>query len=50
MFFYSMLIAQMGVTVASLALARRQRSSLWLFAALAGLISLGFTGYIYLTF
>ena len=50
MFFYSMLVAQMGVTVASLALARQQRKSLWLFAAAAGVVSLGFTGYIYLTF
>jgi hypothetical protein len=50
MFFYSMLLAQMGVTVASLALAQRTRKSLWFFAAFAGMISLCFSGYIYLTY
>jgi Domain of unknown function (DUF4337) len=50
MFFYSMLMAQAGVTVASLALAGTQRKALWLFAALAGLIALGFSGYVYLSF
>jgi hypothetical protein len=49
MFFYSMLVAQFGVTVASLALARAHRSGLWLLAAAAGAASLGFTGYIYVT-
>lgn len=46
-FFYSMLLAQLGVTVASLALARRQRRSLWLFAAFAGLAAVCFSSYIY---
>jgi chromosome segregation ATPase len=48
-FFYSMLLAQLGVTIASLALAHRERKALWVFAALAGLIALGFSSYIYLT-
>jgi hypothetical protein len=43
-----MLLAQAGVTVASLALARAQRSGLWLLAALAGVAALGFSGYVYL--
>ena len=46
--FYAMLIAQMGVTISSLALARSQRSVLWLLAALAGVTALGFSGYIFL--
>jgi|HubBroStandDraft_4_1064222.scaffolds.fasta_scaffold171690_1 hypothetical protein len=49
-FFYSMLVAQAGVTVASLALARQRHSLLWVFAAVAGLVSLGFTAWVYLTF
>jgi hypothetical protein len=50
MFFYSMLVAQLGVTVASLALARSQRKSLWLFAAVAGVAAMGFSGYVYVSF
>ena len=49
LFFYSMLGAQFGVTVASLALARQRRSLLWLLAAAAGVTSLAFTGYVYFT-
>jgi hypothetical protein len=49
MFFYSMLVAQAGVTIASLALARQQRKSLWLMAALAGVIALGLSTYVYLS-
>jgi len=49
-FFYSMLVAQAGVTIASLALARQHRSVLWVFATIAGLVSLGFTAWVYLTF
>ena len=49
-FFYSMLLAQVGVTVSSLALARAHRSWLWFVAAVAGLVSLGFTGYVYLSY
>jgi hypothetical protein len=49
-FFYSMLLAQAGVTIASLALAKAKRSGLWLLAAAAGLVSLFFTGYVYLSY
>jgi hypothetical protein len=49
-FFYSMLVAQAGVTIASLALARTQRNSLWLLAALAGIMALSFSGYVYFVF
>jgi hypothetical protein len=49
-FFYSMLLAQAGVTIASLALAKAQRSGLWLLAAAAGLVSLVFTGYVFLSY
>jgi hypothetical protein len=38
------------VTVASLALAKAKRSGLWLLAAAAGLVSLFFTGYVYLSY
>ena len=47
-FFISMLLAQMGVTVASLALARSQHSVLWVCAAAAGVAAMVFTGYVYL--
>jgi Domain of unknown function (DUF4337) len=46
-FFYSMLLAQAGVTISSLALAGAKRSWLWFLAALAGLSAIGFTGYVY---
>jgi uncharacterized protein DUF4337 len=49
-FFYSMLIAQLGVTVSTLALARKQRSLLWTLAAAAGIIALSFSGYVYLSY
>lgn len=48
-FFYSMLVAQAGVTIASLAAAKAQRSMLWLLAALAGVTALGFFSYVYVT-
>jgi hypothetical protein len=48
MFFYSMLLAQAGVTISSLALAGAKRSWLWLFAALAGVVALAFSAYVYL--
>jgi hypothetical protein len=44
--FYAMLAAQIGATISSLALARRQKSLLWLFAGLAGLVSIGIAAYI----
>lgn len=46
-FFYSMLVAQAGVTVASLALAKARHSILWALAAIAGVSALAFTGYVY---
>jgi hypothetical protein len=49
-FFYSMLLAQVGVTVSSLALARAQRSLLWLLAAAVGLVAVCFTAYVYLSY
>ena len=48
-FFYAMLAAQLGAVVSSLALARRRQSALWLVAGLAGLVAVGFGGYVYLT-
>jgi hypothetical protein len=47
-FFYSMLMAQAGVTVSSLALAGAKRSWLWLFAAVAGVVAVAFSAYVYL--
>ena len=49
-FFYSMLLAQLGATVSALALARAQRSLLWLLATVVGVVSLAFTGYVYLSY
>lgn len=49
-FFYSMLLAQVGATVSALALARAQRSLLWLLATVVGVVSLAFTGYVYLSY
>jgi hypothetical protein len=42
---YAMLVAQIGAVAASLALARKRGLSLWLVAALIGLVALGFGGY-----
>jgi hypothetical protein len=47
-FFYAMLAAQIAATVSALALARRTKSSLWFFAGLIGLVSLGIGGYVML--
>ncbi len=46
-FFYSMLIAQAGVTIASLALARAHHSLFWSIAAFAAISSLCFTCFTY---
>ena len=46
-FFYSMLIAQAGVTIASLALARAHHSFYWSLAAFAAIGSLVFTCFTY---
>lgn len=48
-FFYAMLAAQAGATVASLGLARKQQSALWLVAGVSGLIAVGFGTWVYLT-
>jgi hypothetical protein len=47
-FFYGMLAAQAGVTIASLSLAVRKKSILWSLAGLAGLGAVIFGGYVYL--
>jgi hypothetical protein len=47
-FFFSMLLAQAGVTISSLALARTNKSLFWSLAALAGLASVLVTGWTYL--
>lgn len=47
-FFYAMLCAQAGVTIASLALARTRQSMFWLFAAAAGFAALALGAYVYL--
>jgi len=47
-FFYGMLAAQAGVTIASLALAVRRKSILWSLASVTGLGAILFSGYVYL--
>jgi hypothetical protein len=47
-FFYAMLCAQAGVTVASLALARSRQSFFWAIAGSAGLLAIALGGYVYL--
>lgn len=47
-FFYAMLAAQIGATISALALARKTKSVLWLFAAMIGLTSLGIGAYVYM--
>lgn len=47
-FFYGMLGAQLGVIVSTFAMAARKRNWLWSFAAAAGVLALGFAGYVYL--
>jgi hypothetical protein len=49
-FFAAMLGAQAATATASLALAARQKSTLWSLAGLVGLTALGFSVYIYLYF
>jgi hypothetical protein len=48
LFFYGMLAAQAGVTIATFSLALRQRSTLWALATLAGLGAIIFSAYVYL--
>jgi len=47
-FFIGMLAAQLGVIVATFALAARQRNLLWSMAAVVGLIAVAFAIYVYL--
>ncbi len=42
---YAMLVAQIGAVASSLALARKQKSALWLFAAMIGVVAIGVGGY-----
>jgi hypothetical protein len=42
---YAMLVAQIGAVASSLALARKQKSALWLFAAIIGIVAIGVGGY-----
>lgn len=42
---YAMLVAQVGAVAASLALARKQRNVLWLFAAMVGVVAVSVGGY-----
>lgn len=46
-FFYGMLAAQAAVIVSTFSLAARQRSLLWLLAAVAGVLALAFAVYVY---
>ena len=48
-FFYAMLVGQLGATGSALALGRQRKSALWSLAGLAGLVAVGFGGYVYLT-
>jgi hypothetical protein len=45
-FFYAMLAAQGGVTIATLAMAMRHKSLLWSLASVAGLSALLFASYV----
>ncbi len=47
-FFYGMLAAQMGVVIATLAMAARKRSLLWSISAAAGAVAVSFAFYVYL--
>jgi hypothetical protein len=47
-FFYGMLAAQMGVIIATLAMAARQRNLLWSIAAVAGLAAIAIAIYVYM--
>jgi hypothetical protein len=47
-FFYAMLCAQAGVTVASLALAKSRKSYFWAVAGAAGVLAIALGGYVYI--
>ena len=44
----SRLVAQVGVIIASTAMAVKQKSLMWMLATLAGLVAIGFGGYVFL--
>jgi Domain of unknown function (DUF4337) len=48
LFFFGMLAAQAGVTIATITLALRRRSIFWALATLAGLTAVALGGYVYL--
>lgn len=48
MFLFAMLVAQAGVTIATLAMAVKQKSVFWLLATITGLVAIGFGTYVYL--
>jgi hypothetical protein len=48
MFLFAMLLAQVGVTIATLALAVKRKSIFWLLATLTGVIAIAFGAYVYL--
>lgn len=48
MFLLAMLVAQAGVTIATLAIAVKRKSIFWALATLTGLIAIGFGAYVYL--
>ena len=45
---FATVIAQAGVTIATLAIAVKRRSIFWLLAALTGLVAVGFGLYVYI--
>lgn len=47
-FFFGMLAAQAAVTLATIALAAKVRSTLWILAASIGVIAVAYAGYVYL--
>jgi hypothetical protein len=47
-FFFGMLAAQLAVIVSTFAIAARKRNLLWSFAAVAGVLAVGFSLYVYL--
>jgi hypothetical protein len=46
-FFFGMLAAQLGVIIATVAIAARRRNLLWSLASAAGLVAIAFAGYVY---
>jgi hypothetical protein len=47
-FFFGMLGAQAAVILATIAIATRERSTLWTLAAVIGVVAVGYAGYVYL--